>query len=275
MAAVITALESSWIAPFPALSPRQFGKLVTALRCDGADPVRKGRPWSLPLEDRLLLVAAYRRTNLTLRQLSPLFGVSKSAADRIIDHLGPSLAPSLANDSGKDTVLIVDGTLVPTRDHAVAEQSKNHRYSTHHQVVIDADTRLVVAVGRPLPGNRNGCKAWELSGAKAAVGQTTVIADGGYRGTGLVIPHRREPGQAELTVWKEEHNASHRKVRARVEHAFARIKTWKILRDCRVQGDGVHHAMLGIARLHNLTLGCPVDDLHSGVSGIVGVIGIR
>ncbi|MFD9437119.1 IS5/IS1182 family transposase, partial [Streptomyces sp. NPDC060002] len=26
------------------------------------------------------------------------------------------------------------------------------------------------------------------------------------------------------------------------------------LRDCRLKGDGVHHAMLGIARLHNLTL---------------------
>lgn len=44
--------------------------------------------------------------------------------------------------------------------HTVAEQSKNYRYSTNHQVVIDADTRLVVAVGRPLPGNRNDCKAW-------------------------------------------------------------------------------------------------------------------
>ncbi|AJT66535.1 hypothetical protein T261_4898 [Streptomyces lydicus] len=41
---------------------------------------------------------------------------------------------------------------------------------------------------------------------------------------------------------------------ARVEHAFARMKGWKILRGCRLKGDGVHHAMLGIARLHNLTL---------------------
>jgi hypothetical protein len=43
-----------------------------------------------------------------------------------------------------------------------------------------------------------------VSGAKDAVGRTTVIADGGYRGTGLVIPHRREHGQAELLTWKEE-----------------------------------------------------------------------
>ncbi|NED01269.1 transposase, partial [Streptomyces sp. SID6648] len=85
----------------------------------------------------------------------------------------------------KDTALIVDGTLVPTRDHTIAEQSKNYRYSTNHQVVIDADTRLVVVVGQPLPGNRNDCKAWELSGAKDAVGKTTAIADGGYCGTGL------------------------------------------------------------------------------------------
>lgn len=254
MAGVITASEPSWIAPFSGLSPRQFGKLLTALRREGADRVRKGRPWNLPLEDRVLLVAVYWRTNLTLRQLAALFGVSKSAADRIVNHIGPSLALQQRKRFRHDAVLIVDGTLVPTRDHQVAEQSKNYRYSTNHQVVIDADTRLVVAVGQPLPGNRNDCKAWELSGAKAAVGRATVIADGGYRGTGLIIPHRRERGQVELPAWKEEHNASHRQVRARVEHTFARMKTWKILRDCRLKGDGVHHAMLGIARLHNLTL---------------------
>jgi hypothetical protein len=148
------------------------------LRREGADAIRRGRPWSLPLEDRVLLVVAYWRTNLTLRQLAPLFGVSKSAADRIIDHLGPAFALQPRKRFRKGTVLIVDGTLVPTRDHSIAEQSKNYRYSTNHQVVIDADTRLVVAVGRPLPGNRNDCKAWELSGAKAAVGRTTIIADG-------------------------------------------------------------------------------------------------
>ena len=68
----------------------------------------------------------------------------------------------------------------PTRDHTIAEQSKNYRYSTNHQVVVDAGARLVVAEGRPVAGNRNDCKAWEESGAKAAVGRTTTIADGGY-----------------------------------------------------------------------------------------------
>ncbi|QTE02956.1 IS5 family transposase IS112 [Streptomyces cyanogenus] len=88
---------------------------------------------------------------------------------------------------------------------------------------------MLIVDGTLAPGNRNDCKAWELSGAKDAVGRATVIADGGYRGTGLVIPHRHEPFQAALPAWKEEHNATHRKFRARAEHTFA-------------------------ARLHNLTV---------------------
>jgi hypothetical protein len=62
----------------------------------------------------VLLVAAYWRTNLTLRQLAPLSGVSKSAADRIIDNLPPSLALQQRKRFRKDTVLIVDGTLICT-----------------------------------------------------------------------------------------------------------------------------------------------------------------
>lgn len=131
------------------------------------------------------MLTAYWRTNVTLRQLGPLFGVSKSAADRIVGRLAPLLALLPRRRLRRDTVLIMDSVLIPTRDHVVAEQSKNCRYSTNHQVVIDADSRLVVVVGRPLPGNRNDCKAWGESGAKAAVGDTTTIADGGYPGTGL------------------------------------------------------------------------------------------
>ncbi|MGW1230273.1 transposase [Streptomyces sp. NPDC002530] len=254
MAGVITASVPSWIEPFTGLSLRCFDKLVTSVRREQASAQQRGRPWSLPLEDRVLLVTAYWRTNLTMRQLALLFGISKSAADRIIDHIGPLLALRQWKQFRKDAVLIVDGTLVPTRDHSVAEQSKNYRYSTNHQVVIDADTRLVVVVGRPLPGNRNDCRAWAEFGAKGAVGKTMTIADGGYPGTGLVMPHRRAKGQAELLDWKQEHNRSHKQVRARVEHVFARMKGWKILRDCRLKGDGVHHAMVGIARLHNLAL---------------------
>ncbi|MDT0449942.1 transposase [Streptomyces hesseae] len=260
---VLSAQCPEFVEVFTGLRPRQFQRLVKAVQRAGGralDPGRPGRPWSLSLKDRVLLVAVYCRTNLSMPQLAPLFGISTAAVGRIIKRHGPlmTLAPA-RHRPGSDDVLVVDGTLVPTRDRSVAASSKNHRYSTNVQVLIKAETKLVLAVGRPMPGNHNDCIAFADSGIKAACGNATVIADGGYRGTGLLIPHRRQAGQERLEPWKEEHNASHRRVRARVEHVFARMKNWKILRDCRLKGDGVYWAVSGVARMHNLALaGWPV-----------------
>ncbi len=177
---------------FSGLSARQFAKLVRQLQSEDADPPLRGRPWKLGFADRVLLVAAYWRTNLTMRQIAALFGTSKSTADRVIDDLAPKLALRPRKRYAPDTVLIIDGTLVPTRDHAIAAPSKNYRYSTNHQVVIHADSQLVTAIGIPLPGNRNDCKAFAESGVDEATRTATVIADGGYIGTRAVIPHRRK-----------------------------------------------------------------------------------
>ena len=87
------------------------------------------------------------------------------------------------------------------------------------QAVIDANSRLVVAIGLPLPGSRNDCRAFTESGVDRVCRGAPTIADGGYH-----------------------------------EHALSRLKNWEILRDCRLKGNGVHQAMLGIARLHNLAL---------------------
>lgn len=61
--------------------------------------------------------------------------------------------------------------------------------------------------------------------------------------------------RAPLLRGQEEDNAEHRRVRARVEHTFARMKNWKILRDCRQKGDGLHHAVQAVATMHNLAMG--------------------
>jgi Helix-turn-helix of DDE superfamily endonuclease len=57
----------------------------------GADEIADGRPgrqWRLDLPDRVLLVASYWRRNLIMRRLGLLFGVSHSAAHRVIDSIG-------------------------------------------------------------------------------------------------------------------------------------------------------------------------------------------
>jgi hypothetical protein len=46
----------------------------------------------------------------------------------------------------------------------------------------------------------------------------------------------------------------HRNIRARVEHALARLKTYKILRDYRRAGRTLAATAAGIAHLHNIAL---------------------
>ncbi len=48
----------------------------------------------------------------------------------------------------------MDGTLVPVRDRKVAASSRDYRFSANVQVIIDADSRLVIALARPVPENK-------------------------------------------------------------------------------------------------------------------------
>jgi hypothetical protein len=115
---VITAAEPEWIAPFTGLTLSQFATLVGRVAVRGGVEVADGRPgrqWSLQLGDRVLLVAVYWRTNLTMCQIGPLFGVSHTAAHRVIDSLGPLLALTPIRRRRADQIAIVDGTLMPPR----------------------------------------------------------------------------------------------------------------------------------------------------------------
>ncbi|GAA3983274.1 hypothetical protein GCM10023085_76780 [Actinomadura viridis] len=99
-----------------------------------------------------------------------------------------------------------------------------------------------------MPGNHNDCTPFRDSGADNACRGASVMADGGYQGNRQVImPYRRPRDGGGLLAWQIELNTVHRRVRARVEHAFAHMKWWNILRNRRRKRDGVHYATCGIA----------------------------
>lgn len=254
MAGVLNA-ERVWVETFTGLQVTQFARLLKVVRERGGDGTLLGRPWSLPLAEQVLMVAVYYRTNLTMRQLGPLFGVSSSTVCRVVQRLGPLLAlePVSRPAGAADRLWIVDGTLVPVRDRQVGSSSRNYRFSANVQVIIDADTRLVIAAARPVPGTIADAHAWRTSGVAEHCQGVTVLGDGAYLNCGMVVPHRKRPGRP-LLPGEEADNAAHRKVRARVEHVIGRVKTWKILRDCRQHGDGLHHAVQAVAHMHNLAL---------------------
>lgn len=70
------------------------------------------------------------------RELAAVFAMSTSQAHRILVDLLPRLAALLPETIDRDRrwSWIVDGTLVPTRDHACAAKSKNYRWSCNLQV---------------------------------------------------------------------------------------------------------------------------------------------
>lgn len=101
-----------------------------------------------------------------MRQLAPLFGCSPATVCRVIQRLRPLLAiePATRSAEAVERLWIVDGTLIPVRDRKVGAPSRNYRFSANVQIIIDADTKLVIAAARPVPGNTADVTAWRDSG---------------------------------------------------------------------------------------------------------------
>nr|WP_242647061.1 MULTISPECIES: transposase family protein [Streptomyces] len=95
----------------------------------------------------------------------------------------------------------------------------------------------MIATARPAPGNKADAHIWRNSGLPAQCQGVTVLGNGAYINTGLIVPHRKRQGRP-LLPGEEADNAEHRKIRARVEHAFARMKNYKILRRRRLWRTG-------------------------------------
>ncbi|HEX5061660.1 MAG TPA: transposase family protein [Kofleriaceae bacterium] len=108
---------------------------------------RRGRPRSRSRRDRLLITCAALRTNLTIRELAAVFAISKSTAHRIVAAITRRLSclgdPVCAD---RRWSWIVDGTLIPTRDHTYAARAKNYRWSCNAQLLVRRRGLRVVAI---------------------------------------------------------------------------------------------------------------------------------
>jgi hypothetical protein len=213
------------------------------------EPVR-GRPWSLSRRRRVLLTCIALRSNLTLRELAALFATSKSTTHRIVVAMTPRLAVcAAAVDRDRRCTWVVDGTLIPTRDHRCAAKSKNYRWSCNAQILVRRSDLLVIETAAGGPGNRNDPVHYRGSDVETwCQRHGRVLADGGYRGVPqLVTPRFRDRWIVRDDAWRR-----HRRQRARVEHAIARLKNWRVLRDHRRRGRHLAETLKAVAFLHNI-----------------------
>lgn len=108
----------------------------------------------------------------------------------------------------------------------------------------------MIAAARPVPGATADAHAWRACGLAQHCHGVTELDEGAYLNCGMVAPHRERPRRA-LLPSEQADNTAHRTVRGRIEHAIGRMKNYKLPRDCRQHGDGLHHA---VAYMHTLAL---------------------
>ena len=220
----------------------------------------RGRPWSCSLAQRVLVACAALRTNLTIHELAASFAISKSAVHRIVSTMTRRLAALGAENRLEDRreSWVLDETLIPTRDHRRAARSKNYRWSCNAQILIRRRDLRIAAITAGGPGNRNDPVHYRGSSLEPLCRQHgRVLADSAYRGIPeLITPVMRGHRILRNQAWRR-----HRRRRARVEHAIARLKNWRILRDHRRRGCHLADTLQAIAFLHNLHL----DELRDNL----------
>ena len=232
----------------PGMTAAQLRHVIHALR---RSERHCGRPWASSLPRRVLVTCWHLRANLTVRELASVFAILKSQVHRIIVDITPRLAALLGGNLDRRWSWIVDGTLIPTRDHSTAAKSKNYRWSCNLQLLVRRADLRVIRIDGAGPGNRNDPVHYRRSAIEALCRRhRRVLADGGYRGIReLVTPRFHGRRILRNRTWR-----IHRRRRARVEHAIARLKNWRSLRDHRRQGVHLLATARAVAFLHNLQI---------------------
>jgi hypothetical protein len=130
------------------LAPATLTTVVTYLR---SERVRRGRPWALSLQQRVVIACTSLRTNLTMRELAAVFAILRAQAHRNVADMVQRIAAMVASMRApldRRCSWVVDGTLVPTRDHSVAGKAKNYRWSCNAQVLIRRTDLLRIAASK-------------------------------------------------------------------------------------------------------------------------------
>lgn len=199
---------------------------------------RTGRPPALDLHRSVLLTLLLLRQNLAQTVAADLLGISQPTVSRIFRRIAPLIEQVLClhtpplPDALAGRVVLVDGALVPTHDHATHRKAnfnaKHRRPGMTVQVLATLDGTLL-AVTDPVEGRTHDKTAYTLTGLATLLADNEVVADLGYQGTPTIRPRRKRPGHKEHTPEDKIWNTSVSRIRWAVEHAIAHLKDWKIL----------------------------------------------
>jgi len=224
------------------------------------------RPPVIGLLDSVIMVVTLMRRNIVQEMAGEIFGCSQPTVSRRWDKLRPVIGkvlarfvPDPAEVTGRRGTVLVDGTVCPTWDwSAVPDLFSGKVHFAGMNVQIAASMNGEVAAVGPVPvhGARHDAHAFGASGLKDRLADMKgKVADTGYTGVdGIeIVPFRRSPGGS-LDESQTEFNTYLSKIRAAVEHAVAKVKTWRILSE-----EGGRYR-------------CPLDKYESMLAAVTGLL---
>jgi hypothetical protein len=199
------------------------------------------------------IACAALRTNLTMRELAASFAISKSAAHRIVSTMIRWLAALSTQNLARDR-WYADPDSRPSTGCPFEEQPRVLQRADGHPPTRSADLRHHHGWSRQ-PQRPVYDRGSHIDILCKQHGRT--LADSGHRGVPeLITPVFRGNRLPRDRAWRR-----HRRRRARVEHAIARLKNWRILRDHRRRGCHLANTLQKIVVLHNLHL----DELRDNL----------
>lgn len=229
------------------LSPAQF-----LLIRDHAHPLweqalrksykKKGRDFKLCFEDMLLLVFLYYRSYITQEFVGYLFGIDDSRVCRLIRRLEPILATVMAlkktKHLSKEEVesLIIDATEQPIERPKKGQKpyysGKKKRHTLKTEVRVTRKGRIV-HVSKTRPGSVHDFSLYKEE--PPIPKETRTFVDSGYQGLDKLHPPTEIPYKSSknkpLDSDEKDYNQALSRIRVKVEHVIAQLKTFRILSD--------------------------------------------
>lgn len=201
---------------------------------------KDGRPWGIGgLEDHLLVLLILYRCALPQGFLACLYGVHQSAISRAMGRietlaarvLGVKRTIRVSREEAE--ALIIDATEQPIqrpqRKQRCWYSGKKKRHTIKTEIIVTEAGRIA-AVSRPAPGRVHDL---EIRRRSCPVPKATqVYADSGYQGIhkdhpNAEIPFKRSKKKP-LTKDERDYNHALSRFRVRGEHAFAKIKRFRM-----------------------------------------------
>jgi hypothetical protein len=227
------------------------------------------KPPAVGLRDSIMMVVVLMRRNFAQAVAGAIFGCSQPTVSRRWDLLRPVIGkvlrpyiPDPAEVTGRFGTPLADGTICPVWDwKSIPDLYSGKVKYTGMNVQIACDMEGEVAAVGPVPvhGSRHDAYAFEASGLKEILEKSMCGddpgADLGYVGVeGVGIVPFKKPKGAELLDWQKVFNIDFSKSRAAVEHAVAKVKTWRML-----SREGGRYR-------------CPIEKFESMLAAVTGLL---